>query len=393
MKYLITICFLMVLLIPTFGDACSVYKLTKDGKTIVGNNEDWTSPNGQFWFEKGTADTYGVMYMGFLNKFAQGAINEAGLMFDGFWEPYLEVKNTEGKLDIPIGDAIKKVMQTMKSVEEVKAYLSTIKLTILENGQLVFVDQSGTYLIIEGDEMFIGDEAEKTFSNFYYSQTRSLDEVDLPYYQKGRSFINTTEIKPSLDYCSQAMSNFSQSSIASTQYTTVYDLNDLKIRVYLFHDYSNFVELDLKEELEKGDRQTMIAELFPEESAGYQHYVKYNNPEQPTLLLEERIGDQKITEQELLSIGFDVIINDLGYEWLNHIKHKKGAIKVFRYGLKLMPSNASLYDSLAEAYYENKEWDNALENYKKSLALDPKNNNAKEMISKIDELQKGKNED
>jgi tetratricopeptide (TPR) repeat protein len=331
--------------------------------------------------------------MGFLNKFAQGAINEAGLMFDGFWEPYLEVKNTEGKLDIPIGDAIKKVMQTMKSVEEVKAYLSTVKLTILENGQLVFVDQSGTYLIIEGDEMFIGDEAEKTFSNFYYSQTKSLDEVDLPYYQKGRSFINTTEIKPSLDYCSQAMSNFSQSSIASTQYTTVYDLNDLTIRVYLFHDYSSFVELDLKEELEKGDRQIMIAELFPEESPGYQHYVKYNNPEHPTMLLEERIGDQKITEQEFVSMGFDFIINELGYEWLNQIKNAEGAIKVFRYGLKLMPNNANLHDSLAEAYYTNQEWDNALENYKKSLALDPKNNNAKEMILKIDKLQNEKNKD
>ena len=383
----------MALLFPTFGDACSVYKLTKDGKTIVGNNEDWISPNGQFWFEKGNENTYGVMYMGFLNKFAQGAINEAGLMFDGFFEPFLEVKNTEGKLEIPIGDAIKKVMQSMKMVEEVKAYLSTVNLTVLEKGQLVFVDQSGTYLIIEGDEMFIGDEAEKTFSNFYYSQTKSLDEVDLPYYQKGRSFINTTDTKPSLDYCSQAMSNFSQSSIASTQYTTVYDLNDLTVRVYLFHDYSNFVELDLKEELKKGDRQIMIAELFPEESLGYQHYIKHNNPEHPTMLLEERIGDQKITEQEFVSMGFDFIINELGYEWLNQIKNAEGAIKVFRYGLKLMPNNANLHDSLAEAYYVNEEWNNALKNYKKSLALDPKNNNAKEMILKIDKLQKEKNKD
>ena len=71
----------------------------------------------------GSKSTYGVMYMGFLNNFAQGAFNEVGLVFDGFWEPYLEVTNTKGKLEIPIGDALKKVMQTMKNVEEVQSYL------------------------------------------------------------------------------------------------------------------------------------------------------------------------------------------------------------------------------------------------------------------------------
>jgi len=52
------------LLFSSSGMACTMYKLTKDGKTIVGNNEDWTSPNGQFWFEAGTENTFGAMYMG-----------------------------------------------------------------------------------------------------------------------------------------------------------------------------------------------------------------------------------------------------------------------------------------------------------------------------------------
>jgi len=156
MKYLILIFCSAALLFSSSGMACTMYKLTKDGKTIVGNNEDWTSPNGQFWFEAGTENTFGAMYMGFLNNFAQGAINEEGLMFDGFWEPYLEVNNVAGKLDIPIGEALEIVMQTMTHVEEVRAYLSTIDLTILENGQLVFVDRSGSYLIIEGDSIVFG---------------------------------------------------------------------------------------------------------------------------------------------------------------------------------------------------------------------------------------------
>jgi len=382
-KYLVTIYVFTALLFPKTGMACSMYKLTQNGKTIVGNNEDWMSPNAQFWFEVGVGNAYGVMYMGFLDHFAQGAINEAGLMFDGFYEPYLEVKNGEGKLEVPIGDALKKVMQTMSSVEEVQRYLNTINLSTLETGQLVFVDQSGTYLIIEGDNMFLGDEDEKSFSNFYYSQISSLADVELPYFQKGQHFIETSEKACSLDYGGKAMANFAQSGrVAPTQYTTIYDLNALKVRVYLFHDYSDYVELDLSSEWQKGEHRKMIAELFPETSKGYIHYKKYNQPEHPTLFLEELIGDHKLSEQAFLDQGFDNIINDLGYEWLYEIKNPQGAIKVFEYGLTLMPNNASLYDSLGEAYLLSKEWERAIVSYAKSLVLDPQNKNAIEMISK-----------
>lgn len=385
MKYLLTIFFTLSLLFPKLSFACSMYKLTKNGKTIVGNNEDYISPNSQFWFEKGGTNTFGVMYMGLLNNFAQGAINEKGLVFDGFWEPYLEIKNTAGKVEIPIQDALKKVMQTMKSVEEVQSYLSTINLNSLQNGQLVFVDKSGTYLIVEGDEMLVGDETEKTFSNFYYSQIETLDDVNLPYFQKGQEFINSTQQSQTLDYCSQAMSNFAQFRIAPTQYTTIYDLEKLTIRVHLFQDFSNYIELDLKKELRKGKHRTMIADLFPDDSKGVEHYKKYNNPKHPTLLLEEILGDNVVTEQELVNQGFNNIINQLGYEWLNDIKNIEGAIKVFKYGLKLMPNNANLYDSLGEAYFVNKEWDNAIINYAKSLSLNPHNKNAIEMIVKVQE--------
>jgi len=41
--------FAIVLLfsISQYSLACTMYKITKDGKTIVGNNEDWFTPNTQ----------------------------------------------------------------------------------------------------------------------------------------------------------------------------------------------------------------------------------------------------------------------------------------------------------------------------------------------------------
>jgi tetratricopeptide (TPR) repeat protein len=390
MKNRTTLILLVILIsIPNLSFACSMYKISKNGKTIVGNNEDWLSPNHQFWFESGNKSKFGVMYMGQLDNFAQGAINEVGLLFDGFFEPnYLPVNNTAGKLKIPIAEALRKVMQSMTNVEEVKAYLEMINLGSLTKSMLVFVDKSGTYLIVEGDEIFMGDDPEKTFSNFYYSQIESVDKVNLDYYQNGRKFINSSNGQSTLDYCGEAMSKFAQpkTKLSATQYSTIYDLEKLIVRVYLFNDHSEFIEIDLKKELKKGNHKTMIPDLFSKESLGYKHYLKYNNENHPTLFIEELIGNEKISEEEFNAMGFADILNPIGYEWLIDKKNADAAIKVFQYGTTLMPNNSKIYYSLGEAYYINEDWNNAIINYAKSLALNPENINAIRRISKIHEL-------
>lgn len=375
---------LAFLLNPILGNACSMYKITRNGKTIVGNNEDWLSPNSQFWFEAGEANNYGVMYMGLLNDFAQGAINDAGLVFDVFANPDLPIENTEGKLDISISVAIRKIMQTMSTVEEVETYLKTINLSSLSSSQIVFVDQSGTYLIVEGDEFIAGDESEKAFSNFYYSQIESVEEVDLENFQNGLKFLNSSEGNASTPYCSDAMKHLANNDLFGTQYSTIYDLNTLKIRVYLFHDYSQFIDLDLTKELKKGNHKVMIADLFPKDSIGYKHYNKYNNEEHPTLFLEELIASSPETsEKEWMEMGINSIINMIGYEWLNDKDNAKAAVKIFEYGTELMPGDANLFDSLGEAYFENGNTEQAALNFKKSLTLNPDNKNAAEFLAKI----------
>ncbi|MFT7071589.1 MAG: tetratricopeptide (TPR) repeat protein [Patiriisocius sp.] len=368
--------------------ACSMYKITRDGKTIVGNNEDWLSPNSKFWYEKSNADSYGVLYMGQLNNFAQGAINEAGLVFDGFANPELPVLNTEGKTEIYIGEAIKNVMQSMDTVEKVKNYLETINLSSLTSSQLVFVDVSGTYLIVEGDELIIGEASEKAFSNFYYSQIESEEEVQLETFKNGWAFMNATQGDATLNYCGDVMRNLSSKGVFGTQYSTVYDLETLTIRVYLFQDFTDFVEIDLKKELKKGNHEVMIADLFSNESMGKQHYSKYNDLENPESIIKNLVEKENVSEKELQEMGFNSIVNIIGYEWLNDKHNANGAIKIFKYGVLLMPNDADLYDSLGEAYMKKEDYENSTLSYKKSLVLDPSNKNASNMLVKIEAVQK-----
>ena len=91
----------------------------------------------------------------------------------------------------------------------------------------------------------------------------------------------------------------------------------------------------------------------------------------------------KQNKDQYLSGSF--YLNNFGYELINSNQVDK-AIQIFELALSYDSNNANLYDSLAEAYYLNKDYDHALLNYTKALALDPKNENAKVSIKKIKQL-------
>ena len=56
------------------------------------------------------------------------------------------------------------------------------------------------------------------------------------------------------------------------------------------------------------------------------------------------------------------------------------AIEIFKANVFFYPEASNTYDSLAEAYMTAGDKERAIENYEKSLALDPNNENAVEML-------------
>jgi len=60
-------------------------------------------------------------------------------------------------------------------------------------------------------------------------------------------------------------------------------------------------------------------------------------------------------------------------------------IEIFKLNVELHPDYANGYDSLGGAYMKAGENELAIENYKKSLQLDPENENAVETLKKLKE--------
>lgn len=78
--------------------------------------------------------------------------------------------------------------------------------------------------------------------------------------------------------------------------------------------------------------------------------------------------------------------NGFGYHLMNEQKMEQ-AIAVFKLNILAYPKSFNTYDSLGEAYMNAEEWDLATRYYKKSLVLNPDNDNGRKMLEKIEMLQ------
>jgi len=79
-------------------------------------------------------------------------------------------------------------------------------------------------------------------------------------------------------------------------------------------------------------------------------------------------------------------LNDFGYSLLGD-KQFVDAIRVFRLNVAEYPKDANSYDSLGEAYMDAGERDLAISSYRRSLELDPKNENA---VARLKQLRSGR---
>ena len=59
---------------------------------------------------------------------------------------------------------------------------------------------------------------------------------------------------------------------------------------------------------------------------------------------------------------------------------------IFQFNVTQYPHSFNVYDSLGEAYMKSGDKELAIENYTKSLKINPKNDNARYMLDKLREM-------
>ena len=76
----------------------------------------------------------------------------------------------------------------------------------------------------------------------------------------------------------------------------------------------------------------------------------------------------------------------VGYTFIQEEKNQE-AIEIFKLNITLFPDEANPYDSLAEAYMLDGNYNLSRKYYNKALEVDPAFDNAKQMLERLDELE------
>jgi penicillin V acylase-like amidase (Ntn superfamily) len=149
-----------------------MYKITINGKSIVGTNFDAYYLTPTIWLENATnAKTYGAGFSGGrqdgINGISpQSGMNTEGLTFSRLASPTPETGIATSKNKKQITNPtlyLKDILHNCKNVDEVKEYISKYDFSYFLQDVFIYIDKSGKYLVVEPYTMTIGKDAKICF--------------------------------------------------------------------------------------------------------------------------------------------------------------------------------------------------------------------------------------
>lgn len=142
------------------------------------------------------------------------------------------------------------------------------------------------------------------------------------------------------------------------------------------------------------------AEHYPGEIIIYEQlreiYARAGKPTPPTpedfmeMAMQGKAGETKtLYEKAKAQFPGWILFEESRMNWAGYQLMAKGevksAIEIFKLNADAYPASWNVYDSLAEGYMNDEQWDKARKYYLKSLELNPDNDNARKMMAKIEE--------
>lgn len=270
------------------GRACSMYKVTADGKTMVGCNQDAWRTTTSIWFANATnQNQYGACFTGSRkvgpSKFTpQSGMNESGLSFSRLtaYHPDKKLNQSNKKQITSEAEYLSDILHNCKNVSEVKRYVSAYDRTFFFEDVFIYIDRTGDYLIVEPYDLIQGNAPAYVLANFCPSITNNLNARQQIRYKNGQDFLKNNELDVSIDFCrstSKAMHVCRKRNGDGTLLTSIWDTKNVLVNLYFYHSYDSTVQFNIAEELAHGDHIISIPELFPV-NPEFERLANYKTP-------------------------------------------------------------------------------------------------------------------
>ncbi len=218
---------------------CTIFKATGQGKTLVGNNEDWLDWEPRAWFLAPEENRYGRVYFGFINGWAQGGMNDQGLFFD--WVSGYKTNWTKvpGKPDY-FENISERILEEAATVDEALSICASYNIGGFSRARMMLVDKTGDAAIVgfKDNKLHIWRSGE-----FYMAMGARGDTA-------ARMLRKKKEI--SQEGFAKILSKCRMRGKYQTRYSNVYDLQKGTVYLYDFFKSNKPTVLSLEKEFAKG---------------------------------------------------------------------------------------------------------------------------------------------
>jgi predicted choloylglycine hydrolase len=245
--------------------ACTIVMAFKDGKILVGNNEDRAFYGTTVRVLPATEKFFGRIFFGYTDAPVQGGMNDKGLVIDGNALRPTGWKPEEGKPYFR-GNVISYILANCATVKDVQAFFEKYNIGVLERARFPVADRTGDSMVVEygqGKVQFVKREGYyQIATNFVFTNVENSDYPCTRYRTADRILGAAKDLDVSL--IRDVLDATHQEGGSETVYSNIYDLKNGLIYIYNVHDFSKAVTLDFSEEIERGARTFNLPSLFEE---------------------------------------------------------------------------------------------------------------------------------
>ena len=242
---------------------CTIVMTAKDGLVLVGNNEDRNNTETIVTFVPASEKYYGRILFGYKDAPFQGGMNDQGLFIDGN-----AVAPTGWKLNPEketfSWSVMMSVLATCATREDVKTFFDQYNISALERARFPVADRSGASMIVEfgqGDVQFVERKGwYQIATNFIISNINGHQYPCWRYRRADRMLSEAEHL--TLELIRNVLDSTHQEERSLTVYSNIYDLKEGKIYLYNLRNFEEVVTLNLREELQRGERQIDLSTLF-----------------------------------------------------------------------------------------------------------------------------------
>lgn len=247
--------------------SCTIFYASRNNMVLGGNNEDHTDPYTYMRFYPQEEGKHGWVKFSYGCGFPQGGMNDCRLFWDAASAPYLAMPYSVANKEEYNGPLMEKVIEECASVQEAVSVFDNFYCEDQFRAQYLIGDSTGISMIVEGDDVLFNNEDYQVLTNFYQAYP------ELGGYPCWR-YDTAVEMLDSSDEISTYLfgSILSETHQSGTQYSNIYDLKEGLIYLFYYHNFEEYITIDLDEELQKGYRSYFIPSLFSKIEMIYPDY-------------------------------------------------------------------------------------------------------------------------